>query len=175
MPSNHIIFETERLIVCQYDFDIDAENFFLLNSDEEVMKYIRATKSKDECDAFLKQITEAYKINPLIGRWAAYEKASKKFVGSFAIIPIEGTELIQLGYAFLKENWGKGFASELTKEGLNYYFKNTKADHIYAIAEKDNVASHNVLLKNVFVLDKKYKEEEKVMYRFKVLKPGNFQ
>jgi hypothetical protein len=35
------------------------------------------------------------------------KKATGKFVGSFAIIPVEGSEDIQLGYAFLKENWGK--------------------------------------------------------------------
>jgi len=166
MNSNHIIFETVRLIVRQYDFEHDAENFFLLNSDEEVMRYIRATKSKEECDAFLKQIIESYKINPLIGRWAAYEKASSKFVGSFAIIPIEGTDNIQLGYAFLKENWGKGFASELTRAGLNYYFSNTKADHIYAIAEQANIASHKVLFKNGFVADGIKKEEEKELLKF---------
>ena len=83
-----------------------------------------------------------------MGRWAAEEKATGKFVGSFAIIPIEGTEDIQLGYAFLKENWGKGFASELMKAGLDYYFKKTNADHIYAIAEQGNIASQKVLLKN---------------------------
>ena len=56
MTNKHlIIFETERLIVRQYDFGTDAENFFLLNSDEEVMRYIRATKSREECDAFLKK------------------------------------------------------------------------------------------------------------------------
>lgn len=166
MLNTHTIFETERLIVRQYEFELDAENFFLLNGDEEVMRYIRATKSREECDVFLKQIIETYKINPLIGRWAAYEKASGKFVGSFAIIPIEGTELIQLGYAFLKENWGKGFASELTKEALNYYFKNSNADHIYAIAEKGNIASHNVLLKNGFIHDGIKTEEGKELLKF---------
>jgi ribosomal-protein-alanine N-acetyltransferase len=166
MINSYIIFETERLIVRQYDFDTDAENFFLLNSDEEVMRYIRATKTKEECDAFLKKAIESYKINPLIGRWAANEKATGKFVGSFAIIPIEGSEDIQLGYAFLKENWGKGFASELTKAGLDYYFKNTNADHIYAIAEEANIASHNVLLKNSFVPDGIKKEEGRELLKF---------
>ena len=161
-----IIFDTERLIVRQYDFDTDAENFFLLNSDDDVMRYIRATKSKDECNAFLKKIIETYKINPLIGRWAANEKVSGKFVGSFAIIPIEGSDDIQLGYAFLKENWGKGFASELTKAGLDYYFKNTTAGHIYAIAEEANTASHKVLLKNGFVRDGIKKEEQKELLKF---------
>ena len=54
--NSHIIFETERLIVRQYVFETDADNFYLLNSDEEVMRYIRATKSKEDCDVFLKKI-----------------------------------------------------------------------------------------------------------------------
>jgi RimJ/RimL family protein N-acetyltransferase len=76
-----------------------------------------------------------------------------------------------LGYAFLKENWGKGFASELTKAGLEYYFKNTKADHIYAIAEKANIASHNVLLKNSFVPDGTKKEDNRDLVKFIYRKP----
>ena len=166
MNDRSIIFETERLVVRQYVFQTDADNFYLLNSDEDVMKYIRATKSKEECDSFLKQIIEAYKINPLLGRWAAEDKTTGEFIGSFAIIPIEGTQDIQLGYALLKENWGKGFASELTKAGLAYYFKNSNADHIYAIAEQANIASHKVLLKNAFIQDGIRKEEAKELLKF---------
>lgn len=166
-----VIFETERLIVRQYVFEADAENFHLLNGDDEVMRYIRATKSKEECDAFLKQIIESYKVNPLLGRWAAEEKATRIFIGSFAIIPIEGTTDIQLGYALLKENWGRGYASELTKAGLAYYFKNSNADHIYAIADQANIASHNVLLKNSFIRDGIRKEEEKELLKFIYNKP----
>ena len=161
-----IIFDTERLIVRQYVFETDAENFFLLNSDDDVMRYIRATKSKEECDAFLKKIVETYKINPLIGRWAANEKVRGNFIGSFAIIPIEDSDELQLGYALLKENWGKGFASELTKAGLDYYFSNTGARYIYAIAEEANIASHKVLLKNGFVRDGIKKEEGKELLKF---------
>ena len=167
-----IIFQTERLIVRQYDFETDTENFFSLNGDDDVMRYIRATKTKEECDVFLKKAIAAYKINPLIGRWAADEKATGKFIGSFAIIPIEGSDDIQLGYALLKENWGKGFASELTKFGLAYYFKNTNADHIYAIAEKANIASHNVLLKNSFVTDGTKIGDDKELLKFIYKKPG---
>ena len=169
--KHHIIFETERLIVRQYEFETDTENFYLLNGDDDVMRYIRATKSKEECDVFLKKAIDSYKVNPLIGRWAADEKATGKFVGSFAIIPIEGSEDIQLGYAFLKENWGKGFASELTKAGLDYYFKNTNADHIYAIAEEGNIASHKVLLKNSFVPEGTKKEDDKELLKFIYRKP----
>ena len=170
--KHHIIFETERLMVRQYAFEIDTENFFLLNGDDDVMRYIRATKTKEECDVFLKKAIDSYKINPLVGRWAADDKATGKFVGSFAIIPIEGSEDIQLGYALLKENWGKGFASELTKSGLVYYFENTNADHIYAIAEKANIASRKVLLKNSFVPDGTKMEDGKELLKFIYRKPG---
>ena len=168
---HHIIFETERLIVRQYDFETDTENFFLLNGDDDVMRYIRATKTKEECDVFLKKAIESYKINPLMGRWAADEKATGKFVGSFAIIPIEGSEDIQLGYAFLKENWGKGFASELTKLVLLIILKTQMLDHIYAIAEEANIASHKVLLKNSFVPDGTKKEDDKELLKFIYRKP----
>ena len=170
--GHHHIFETERLIVRQYDFKTDAENFFLLNGDDDVMRYIRATKTKEECDVFLKKAIDSYKINPLIGRWAADEKATDKFVGSFAIIPIEGSDDIQLGYALLKEYWGKGFASELTKSGLAYYFRTTNADHIYAIADPANVPSHNVLLKNSFVPDGTKMEDDKELLKFIFRRPA---
>jgi len=159
MSNPHIIFETDRLIVQQYEFEKDAENFFLLNGDEEVMKYIRATKAREDCDKFLRQNIESYKTNPLMGRWAAYEKATGKFVGSFAFIPVEGTENNQLGYAFLKEYWGRGFATELMKEGIKHVFEKTDLDEVYGITQTPNIASQKVLLKVGFKPYKTYKDD----------------
>jgi [ribosomal protein S5]-alanine N-acetyltransferase len=161
-----IIFETERLTVRQYIFDVDAENFFLLNGNEDVMRYIRPAKAREDCDAFLKEIIVSAEKNPGMGRWAAIEKKSNLFVGSFAIIPVDDTDDIQLGFALLPAYWRKGFASELTKAGLDYYFSTTIADHIYAIAEEPNIASQKVLLKNRFVRDGIRPEGEKQLLRF---------
>jgi len=169
-----IIFTTERLIVRRYDFATDAENFFLLNSDEEVMRYIRKTKTRQECDAFLKQVIAAYEERPGMGRWAAVEKSTGNFVGSFAFIPLEGTDDSQLGYALLTSYWGNGFATELMREGIKYVFSNTSINEVYGITEAANLASQKVLLKTGFVLDKKYKEGEKEIWRFKLLRPDNF-
>lgn len=163
-----IIFTTERLIVRQYDFDTDAENFFRLNGDEEVMRYIRKTKTREECDAFLKQIIAGYEARPLMGRWAAIEKSTGNFAGSFAFIPVEGTDDSQVGYALLKHYWGNGFATELMREGIKYVFSNTSLNEVYGITEAANIASHNVLLKTGFILHKKYKEGEKEMCRFRL-------
>ena len=164
--SQHIIFETERLSVRQYVFEADAENFFLLNSDEEVMRYIRATKSKEDCDAFLKQNIESYKINPLMGRWGAYDRSTGKFVGSFAFIPVEETNDSQLGYAFLKENWGKGYATELMREGIKHVFNKTALNEVYGITESANIASQKVLLKVGFTFDKTYSKDSRELLSY---------
>ena len=164
--NSNIIFETERLIVQQYEFEKDADNFFALNGDEDVMRYIRGSKPREECDSFLKQNIESYKTNPLMGRWAVYEKASGKFVGSFAFIPIEGTKNDQLVYALLKEYWGKGFATELTKEGIKYVFAKTDLKEVYAITQIENGDSQKVLLKSGFTFHDKFREEGKELFKF---------
>src|SRR5437867_11616059 len=97
--SHLIIFETPRVIVRQYTME-DADEFFALNSDEEVMRYIRSVKSREECDEFLRQNLNFYKAHPSLGRWAAFEKEAKVFIGSLALITIkEADERIQIGYA----------------------------------------------------------------------------
>jgi ribosomal-protein-alanine N-acetyltransferase len=155
------IFETERLIVRQYDFERDAENFFRINGDEEVVRYIRPVKSREECDAFLKEVIASAEANPLMGRWAVDDKITGEFTGSFAFIPVEGASDSQLGYALLKENWGKGYATELMREGINYVFNKTSLEEVYGITETFNIASQKVLLKVGFTLFKTYKEGEK--------------
>src|SRR5512139_733847 len=162
----NIIFETERLIVQQYEFEKDADNFFALNGDEELMQYIRGAKPRADCDEFLKQNIESYKTNPLMGRWAVYEKATGRFVGSFAFIPVEGTKNDQLGYALLKEFWGKGYATELTKEGIKYVFAKTDLDEVYGITQIENGDSQKVLLKAGFIFHDKYMEEGRELYKF---------
>lgn len=172
METPRIIFETDRLIVRQYVFDIDADNFFAVNGDEEIMRYIRGVKTREECDTFLKENIESYKTNPLMGRWAVYEKTNGKFVGSFAFIPVEGTDNSQLGYALLKEYWGKGFATELTREGIKYVFSKTNLNEVYGITQIENAESQKVLLKSGFTHYKNYKEEEKQMISYIIKREG---
>ena len=165
------VFETERLIVRQYDFDKDADNFFRINGDEEVMRYVRPAKSKEECDAYLKETLAGYKTNPLMGRWAVDEKETGIFVGSFAFIPVEKTNDSQLGYALLKEYWGKGFATELMRESINYVFTKTDLKEVYGITEAVNIPSQKVLLKVGFALQKTYQEGEKEVCKFVLYLP----
>jgi ribosomal-protein-alanine N-acetyltransferase len=172
--SAHILFETERLIVRHYTKD-DSNDFFLLNGDEEIMRYIRPAKTREEADQFLSEILQKLEEDPASGRWAVEEKHTGVFVGSFAFIPIERTEnKMQLGYALLKQNWGKGYATELTMGGLRYVFTKTSLTEIFAVTEILNTASQKVLLKAGFTFHSTYKEEAKELFQYIFLKQ-NFQ
>ena len=167
--SRYILFETERLIVRHYTKD-DGDNFFLLNGDEEIMRYIRPAKTREETDLFLSQIIEKYSEYPSVGRWAAEDKYTGVFVGSFAFIPIDGREEMQLGYALLKQSWGKGYATELTIAGLQYVFTKTDLAEVFAVTEVLNTASQKVLLKAGFTLHRTYKEGTKDLFQYVFLK-----
>ena len=144
-----LIFETKRLLVRRYTGN-DKDHFFFLNGNEEVMRYIRPVKTKEECDAFLLQVIAYSEAEKLLGRWAVEDKSSKEFVGSFAVIPVEGKDQMQLGYSLLFEHWGKGYATELTIAGLHYVFTKTPIDPIYGYTEGANLSSQKVLLKAGF-------------------------
>jgi [ribosomal protein S5]-alanine N-acetyltransferase len=167
-----LLIESERLYVRYYTMD-DEENFCRLNMDEEVMRYIRPVKTRDDTIAFFKQIIARYQSDRPDMRLALLEKGTNIFVGSFAIIPIDQTPDTQLGYSFLKEHWGKGYATEITKAGIEYIFNTLQLPEVYGVTESENIPSQKVLLKSGFVFHKNYKEGEKemnvyVLRRYKV-------
>ena len=93
-----ILFETQRLIIQQYT-SADEEIFFMLNGNEEVMRYIRPVITKEDSGLLLKKYIDFYTSHPYLGRWAATEKETGKFIGSFALIPLkenEGNEIPRL-------------------------------------------------------------------------------
>ena len=164
-----IIFETERLVVRKFT-TADYDNLYLLHGNPEVMRYIRPVKTKVESDAFLDMALVTY-ASSYMGRWAVDEKLTGNFAGTFVIVPItDDTEKIQLGYSFTPENWGKGFATEVTRAGLDYFRNNTPLTEIYAVTESPNIASQKVLLKAGFSIYGNKMEGEKELVVFIVRK-----
>lgn len=144
-----MILETARLWTRHYNEE-DSDLFFSINGNIDIMRYIRNVKSREESDAFFREVLQYGKENPLYGRWPVFQKTTDLFVGSFALIPVEHTNDMQLGYALLPEHWGKGYATELTKAGIDYVFTKTSLTEIFAYTDPANTASQNVLLKSGF-------------------------
>lgn len=161
-----MIFESERLYTRYFTMS-DLDIFFRLNGYEEIVRYIRAPKTYEECRSFLTQIIEWYTGPAINWRIALLSKENNQVIGSFAIIPIGNTADMQLGYSLVKEHWGKGYATEITEAGLRYAFEKLGYPSIAAITESANSASQKVLLKCGFCLEAEYEEDGRKLLRFR--------
>ncbi|MCT4666037.1 MAG: GNAT family N-acetyltransferase [Flavobacteriales bacterium] len=139
------IIESKRLILRELDIS-DSEDFYNLNSDPEVLKYTgdRAFSSVSEAESFLRNYND-YKKNGF-GRWAVISKGSNDFIG-WCGLKLNEEKLIDLGFRFFKNQWGKGYATESARASLEYGFNNLKINEVIGRASIDNKASIVVLEK----------------------------
>lgn len=145
-----IFIETERLILREIVAE-DLDRMFLLDSNPEVMKYIglKPVTKLEESVETINKIRKQYEENG-IARWAVIEKASKLMIGwsglKFLREPINGfQDVYEIGYRFLPESWGKGYATEAAKAVLEYGFTTLNVETIYACADIENTDSNKIL------------------------------
>jgi ribosomal-protein-alanine N-acetyltransferase len=168
-----IIFETARLYVRQYTEE-DIDDFFRLNSDPDVMRYIQQPKNFEETKEFLRLNIDYYQQQPLFGRWAMLTRPSNEFIGSFALIPLQHADGMQIGYALLKPYWGQGYATEALYAGVDYAFNKAGIDVLVGVTEIPNVVSQKVLMTRGFQYEKNFFENGKELMLF-CLRKGRLQ
>jgi RimJ/RimL family protein N-acetyltransferase len=139
------ILETNRLILRELS-TADAKDFYRLNSDSEVMKYTGDLPFNSEADAkgFLENYS-AYKDYGY-GRWAVILKDTGCFIG-WCGLKINEENLVDLGFRFFKEQWGKGYATEAAKASIYYGFEKIGLDQIIGRSARKNYGSIRVLEK----------------------------
>ena len=107
--------------------------------------------TKEETTKQINMIHAQYEKNG-IGRWAVVEKASGLYIG-WAGIKIEHDvnvhdTFFDLGYRFIPEFWGMGYATETSKALVAYGFKVLnkvqQVDKICAYVESENIGSRKV-------------------------------
>ncbi|MCX8534384.1 GNAT family N-acetyltransferase [Chryseobacterium luquanense] len=175
----NIYLETKRLILRKFE-EADYERLFLLDSDPEVMKYIGmpVLSKVEESKKVVKMIMQQYKDNGL-GRLAVIEKESGLLIG-WSGIKLNTSEVngyhnfYELGYRFLPETWGKGYATESGKASLNYGFNDLKAEIVYAYAHSGNLASNHILTKLGFEKTGEFTEPDGICFWYE-LKKENFK
>lgn len=144
--------ETERLILRRLE-ETDVERMFLLDSNPEVMKYIGVPVLTEPSESLkvIRMIRKQYEENGT-GRLAVIEKETGLLMGwsglKLLTEEINGYKnVLDLGYRYLPESWGKGYALEAAKASLELGFHEMKADMIYAHAHSENAGSNHILKK----------------------------
>ncbi|MFA8342927.1 MAG: GNAT family N-acetyltransferase [Rhodothermaceae bacterium] len=127
----------------------DSELIYKLNSDQEVMKYVREPDTKESAKASLEKYLKFYDGNGL-GIWAAHQIDDDEFIGFFIFRKYTGTEDIEIGYRIHKKYWGMGYATEMTKVLVDYGFDVLEMREMFAVTDPENKVSEKVLKKCCF-------------------------
>jgi len=152
MPNKPI--ETERLILRPV-LDTDVDDYFELDSDPEVHKYLgnKPITKKEQAVKAIEFLQKQYKERG-IARWAVIHKETNEFMGWSGIKYLTESEqmngvynVYELGYRFMPKFWGKGYATESAQAWVDYAFNDMKIKSFYAAADVPNKGSVNVLQK----------------------------
>ncbi len=124
MMEKFVYIKTERLCIRKFRIE-DLNDLHILLSDLEVMKYIEAPFTIKQTEDFLKgnALIESPKI-------FAVEDSYSRFIG-YVIYHSYQLKGIEIGWILKREEWNKGYATELT----NALLQNSKKKGEYVIIE----------------------------------------
>ena len=142
------LIETERLILRRFTIN-DYKEVYEFGSNKEVQKYTGDTMipSLDHAKKLIKNVWYADYKKYGYGRWAVIYKPENKVIGFAGLKYLPEFNETDIGFRFLPEYWGKGIATEASKEIITYGFEKLNLDKIIGIAMPENIGSCKVLEK----------------------------
>ena len=155
---------TQRLHLCWPQLS-DAENLLALLGDAENRPHTFVladiTEAREHIEGHERQRSVLG-----YGPWIVLEKSSGRMIGFGGLYddlfdPGWGMEI---GYHFMPEVWGRGFASELTRYSLDFAYRAHEAERVRAFAHPDNPASRKVLTKAGFREERYVPEMDRILF-----------
>ena len=140
--------ETERLLLREY-VEEDAEAFFKLNSDPEVLRFV-----PDQALLNLEQARQILRDHPIadyrkhgFGRGACILKSTGEQIGFAGLKYLEEVGEVDVAYRLQRAYWGQGLATEAALASVRYGFADLGLKRIIGLAMPENIASVRVLEK----------------------------
>src|SRR6266404_4411131 len=147
MSMNDIL-ETDRLLLRQY-VEEDAEAFFKLNSDPEVLRFVP--------DKLLLNVEQARQIlvdHPIadyrkygFGRGACILKSTGEQIGFAGLKYLEELGEVDVAFRLMRTHWGLGLATEAALAAVRFGFADLDLKRIIGLVMPENIASVRVLEK----------------------------
>lgn len=139
---------TDRLHIRNWNKASDSEAFFKLNNDPRVMQYFPGRRSRTQSDALLDRIDQQIVQNGY--SWSAIVlRDGNKIIGFGGIAKVlagfPNGPSTEIGWRFLPETWGHGYATEMANALLEYGFETLQLPEILSFAVIDNDRSFAVM------------------------------
>lgn len=143
-----VILETDRLLLREYVED-DAEAFFKLNTDPEVMRFV-----PDKPLLNVEQARQTLIDHPIadyrrygFGRGACLLKSTGEQIGFAGLKYLDELGEVDVAYRLLRAHWGQGLATEVALASVRYGFAALGLKQIIGLVMPKNIASLRVLEK----------------------------
>jgi [ribosomal protein S5]-alanine N-acetyltransferase len=159
------VLETDRLLLRDLTIgDLDA--LASLYSDPDVRRFFpEGALTYEETREELEWIIDVYYGRYGYGLWATIDKATGGFIGRCGLLPWKimpprdgvpalahadehprgtGNLEVELAYMLSKENWRKGFGTEVGRAIVDYGFEHLHLPRIICLFDPENVASRKV-------------------------------
>lgn len=162
------ILKTKRLVLRRVDAN-DADIILAIRSNDDVMKYIPRPylKNKEEALELITMFDD--KIENGIGiNWGiTFLEEPEKLLGIIGLYRIKPEHYrAEVGYMLHPKYNGNGITSEALQKVVEYGLKQMQLHSIEAILDPENKGSEKVLLKNGFVKEGHFIENEYYEGRF---------
>jgi RimJ/RimL family protein N-acetyltransferase len=160
-PDEQIVARTDRLVIRRLRHD-DFDAFFALCGDPVAMRYmgdgqpLTAEQTRNWIEVSLNNYAERG-----WGCFAVTPRGSDRLFGFCGFArPADRPGIVELIYAFLPDQWGKGFATEAAHAVIAFGFQQAGMTRIEATVNAENDASKRVLAKVGLVFKKRVTEDD---------------
>lgn len=162
-----IVFSTQRLILKRFS-PKDAQGFYELNLDPEVLRYTGDVpfSSVAEAEAFIRSYDHYERDG--FGRWSVFLKDTGEYIGFCGLNYSMKKREVDVGFRFLRKHWGKGYATEAARGSLLHGFQVYGLERIVARARVDNPASQRVIQKLGMHFEKEFVEDNQVWSQYEI-------
>ena len=141
-------FTTPRLILRRFEFADAPFVVALLNQPSFIANVgDRGVRSVDDAHRYLREGPMAMYEQHGFGLWHVMRKSDSAAVGMCGLLRRDNLPEVDIGYAFLPEYWGAGYAFEATEATLRHGAGKFGLERVIAVVSQGNSASIRVLEK----------------------------
>jgi RimJ/RimL family protein N-acetyltransferase len=121
-----------------------ASQLWEIHQDEGIARW--SPLSREQALRFAERMESSWRDHG-VGKWLAYEQSTGAVVGrggpSWAVV--EGAGCVEIGWALRQEVWGRGYATEIGRAGLDLAFSVPGVEEVVAFTEVHNTRSLAVM------------------------------
>jgi RimJ/RimL family protein N-acetyltransferase len=136
------VYRTERLRLVPIGAQ-HASQLWEIHQDEGIARWYAGRWGKEQALRFAEAMEQAWRDRG-VGKWLAYADSTGAPIGrgGLSLAVVDGTECAELGLALRQAVWGRGYATEIVRAGLDYAFSVLGIDQVVSFTEIHNARGH---------------------------------